>query len=325
MNVSSLLLSIHTVCHVPTYINHSLQSILICASNPSIPMANSLRFSRPRTVNPHRSDVSPPNSSSGSSPSMSHSSSSPAPPSSPSPQQSPKNCSYIYRDWLPAPSKSMSAHRLPLRRSDPSLPSTSTAFTDQDHEMYSLPYAIAKMQHTEPRASPDAAMQTTGAEHRSRSGRKKASHRHQHQHQHRHHSHSLRSHHSEHTPSEHDSHRDDDDLFASTATNLLSSLKQPSKMTFNWSRQFNETLATISGLLQRNFEERTLGCNVSEASASTATLGSTTQMDALSKVQVEKWQRNRRTSLTGGDPRELDILVLEKNNGDDSDDYWVWR
>lgn len=49
-------------------------------------------------VNQHRSDASPQNSSSGSSPSMSHSSSSPAPPSSPSPQESPKNCSYIYRD-----------------------------------------------------------------------------------------------------------------------------------------------------------------------------------------------------------------------------------
>ncbi|XP_034474317.1 semaphorin-1A isoform X2 [Drosophila innubila] len=40
-----------------------------------------------------------PHSSSGSSPVMSNSSSSPAPPSSsPSPQESPKNCSYIYRD-----------------------------------------------------------------------------------------------------------------------------------------------------------------------------------------------------------------------------------
>ncbi|XP_037911810.1 semaphorin-1A isoform X2 [Hermetia illucens] len=49
-------------------------------------------------VTQHRSD-SPQNSSSGSSPVMSHSSSSPAPPSSsPSPQESPKNCSYIYRD-----------------------------------------------------------------------------------------------------------------------------------------------------------------------------------------------------------------------------------
>lgn len=214
---------------------------------------------------------------------------------------------------------------LPLRRSDPSLPSTSTAFTDQDHEMYSLPYSIAKLQRTEHRPPPDAVMYaSTSGEHRSKGGRKKSTHRHQHQHQHRHHSHNRRGHHAEYTASEHDSlsHRDDDDLFASTATNLLSSLKQPSKMTFNWSRQFNETLATISGLLQRNFQESPYpGCNVSEASASTATLGSTTQMDTLSRVQAEKWQKNRRTSLTGGDPRELDILVLEKNNGDDSDDY----
>ncbi|XP_049280252.1 semaphorin-1A-like [Anopheles funestus] len=49
-------------------------------------------------VTQHRSD-SPHHSSSGSSPVMSNSSSSPAPPSSsPSPQESPKNCSYIYRD-----------------------------------------------------------------------------------------------------------------------------------------------------------------------------------------------------------------------------------
>lgn len=50
------------------------------------------------TVTQHRSD-SPHNTSSGSSPVMSNSSSSPAPPSSsPSPEESPKNCSYIYRD-----------------------------------------------------------------------------------------------------------------------------------------------------------------------------------------------------------------------------------
>lgn len=50
------------------------------------------------SVSQNRSD-SPQHSSSGSSPVLSHSSSSPAPPSSsPSPQESPKNCSYIYRD-----------------------------------------------------------------------------------------------------------------------------------------------------------------------------------------------------------------------------------
>lgn len=71
------------------------------------------------TVNQHRPD-SPQNSSAGSSPAMSHSSSSPAPPSSPSLQESPKNCSYIYRDWLlfttSSTSKSMSSmFSLPLR------------------------------------------------------------------------------------------------------------------------------------------------------------------------------------------------------------------
>lgn len=209
----------------------------------------------------------------------------------------------------------MSSILLPLRRSDSNLPSTSNAFVEQDHEMYALPY----IQRSQPYGQ--------------HSSRKKANHRHQnhhhqtpHQHQHRHHSHQSRhQYRTERTPSENDSlsHRDDDDLFASTATNLLSSLKQPSKMTFNWSRQFNETLATISGLLQRNFQENPYpGCNVSEASASTATLGSTTQLDALSKAQADKWQKNRRTSLTGGDPCELDILVLEKSHdGDDSDDY----
>lgn len=58
-----------------------------------------LLFFRSKLVSQNRSD-SPQNSSSGSSPVLSHSSSSPAPPSSsPSPQESPKNCSYIYRDW----------------------------------------------------------------------------------------------------------------------------------------------------------------------------------------------------------------------------------
>lgn len=58
------------------------------------------RMRRPPRQHVHRSD-SPQNSSgSGSSPALSNSSSSPAPPSSPSPQESPKNCSYIYRDWL---------------------------------------------------------------------------------------------------------------------------------------------------------------------------------------------------------------------------------
>ncbi|KAL9927449.1 LOW QUALITY PROTEIN: semaphorin 1a [Glossina fuscipes fuscipes] len=61
-----------------------------------------LRRQPPRhgIVTQHRSN-SPQHSSSGSSPVMSNSSSSPAPPSSsPSPQESPKNCSYIYRDLI---------------------------------------------------------------------------------------------------------------------------------------------------------------------------------------------------------------------------------
>ena len=64
---------------------------------------NRMRTRPPRQHVHHRSD-SPQNSSgSGSSPTLSHgsgSSSSPAPPSSPSLHESPKNCSYIYRDWL---------------------------------------------------------------------------------------------------------------------------------------------------------------------------------------------------------------------------------
>lgn len=54
----------------------------------------------PRQHVQHRSDSPQHSSGSGSSPALSNSSSSPAPPSSPSPQESPKNCSYIYRDWL---------------------------------------------------------------------------------------------------------------------------------------------------------------------------------------------------------------------------------
>lgn len=48
---------------------------------------------------------------------MSHSSSSPAPPSSsPSPQESPQNCSYIYRDWLINISKCQSSPTLSPHR-----------------------------------------------------------------------------------------------------------------------------------------------------------------------------------------------------------------
>lgn len=187
---------------------------------------------------------------------------------------------------------------LPLRRSDPNLPSTSTA-TERDHDMYATPYipnSQAFGQH---------------------SNRKKHYH-------HRHHHHRKQEYIQQHPNDSTNSiqYPNDEDLFLSSgtiATNLLSSLKQPSTMTFNWSRQFNETLATISGLLQRNFQENPYpGCNVSEASASTATLGSSTAIDSTSKNPTDKWQKRRRNSLTG-DPRELDMLVLEPVNDDDSD------
>lgn len=55
----------------------------------------------PRQHHVHHSESPRHSSGSGSSPALSNSSSSPAPQSStPSPQESPKNCSYIYRDWL---------------------------------------------------------------------------------------------------------------------------------------------------------------------------------------------------------------------------------
>lgn len=195
----------------------------------------------------------------------------------------------------------MSSIILPLRRSDPNLPSTSTAvFIEQDHELYATPY-----NNQEP--------QIYG----KHSSRKK-------QNYHRRHHHRRAQQQIENNNSL-SFQQDDDDLFLNTgtiATNLLTSLKQPSKMTFNWSRQFNETLATISGLLQRNFQENPYpGCNVSEASASTATLDSSTAIDISSKNQTDKWPKKRRNSLNGGDPRELDMLVLEKVNGDDSDGY----
>lgn len=188
---------------------------------------------------------------------------------------------------------------LPLRRSDPNLPSTSTA-TEHENAMYATPYNVEQPAH----------------------GPHNNNHRKKHTH---------RRHHRKHSDRENAQidintmpYPDDDDLFVSSgtiATNLLTSLKQPSKMTFNWSRQFNETLATISGLLQRNFQESPYpGCNVSEASASTATLGSSTAIDSTAKSQADKWQKRRRNSLTG-DPRELDMLVLEPVNGDDSDGF----
>lgn len=215
----------------------------------------------------------------------------------------------------------MSSITLPLRRSDPNLPSTSTAF---DHEMY------------ETSTQCDYQMHTTYKEHsinNHSSSSNKKQHNHHHQHHHRRHRREHKQRQLDNSP-----YQDDEDIFVSNTTiasNLLTSLKQPSKMTFNWSRQFNETLATISGLLQRNFQENPYpGCNVSEASASTATLGSTTAIDAtainaskpststsMAKAPYEKRQKHRRRNSSTGDPRELDMLVLETVNGDDSDSY----
>lgn len=198
----------------------------------------------------------------------------------------------------------MSSIMLPLQLSDPNLPSTSAAacIEPPDHEIYATPFDVQSYR-------------------KCSNNRKKQQHS-QHHH-HRRHGRHERERNQTQVEINSTSYPDDDDLFLSTgtiATNLLTSLKQPSKMTFNWSRQFNETLATISGLLQRNFQENPYpGCNVSEASASTATLGSSTAIDGKPQT-TDKWQKRRRNSLTG-DPRELDMLVLETVNADDSDAY----
>lgn len=201
----------------------------------------------------------------------------------------------------------MSSIMLPLQLSDPNLPSTSTAackIKQDDHEIYATPFEV----------------QSYG---KYSNNRKKQQHSHHHTHQMRRHRRHERERIQTQVEINSTSYPDDDDLFLSTgtiATNLLTSLKQPSKMTFNWSRQFNETLATISGLLQRNFQENPYpGCNVSEASASTATLGSSTAIDGKTQTS-DKWQKRRRNSLTG-DPRELDMLVLETVNAEDSDGF----
>lgn len=214
---------------------------------------------------------------------------------------------------------------LPQRRSDPNLPSTSNQAaaiiaSDRDHDLYATPYNV-EQQFQATTASAASTSRSSQSGHR-----KKHTHHRRHHHQHHHHrKHGDRDNAQNDTLSMIPYPNDDDDLFVSSgtiATNLLTSLKQPSKMTFNWSRQFNETLATISGLLQRNFQESPYpGCNVSEASASTATLGSSTAIDSIAKTpSMDKWQKRRRNSLTG-DPRELDMLVLEPVNGDDSDGF----
>lgn len=222
---------------------------------------------------------------------------------------------------------------LPHRRSDPNLPSTSnqanatvaaaTILSDRDHDIYATPYNV-EQQFQVATASAASTSRSSHSGHRKKHTHHRR-HHHHHQHHHHHRKHGERDNAQNDTLSMIPYANDDDDLFVSSgtiATNLLTSLKQPSKMTFNWSRQFNETLATISGLLQRNFQESPYpGCNVSEASASTATLGSTTAIDSIAKTpSMDKWQKRRRNSLTG-DPRELDMLVLEPVNGDDSDGF----
>lgn len=116
------------------------------------------------------------------------------------------------------------------------------------------------------------------------------------------------------------------------ATNLLTSLRHQSKINFNWSRQFNDTLITISNLLQKNFqsENHPNGGNVSEASASTATIGSNTNIETI--VFPKKCQNNFGPNNNGNnnrrrhqndrnyvDPKELDMLVMKSNQWDESD------
>lgn len=216
----------------------------------------------------------------------------------------------------------MTSIMLPLRRSDSNLPTTSAAI---NHEMYETTAPCNYQTHQ------------TYREHREHNSNKNYHHHHHHR-RHRRDRHHLPQNQRPEFDNISMPAPDEDDLFVSNATiasNLLTSLKQPSKMTFNWSRQFNETLATISGLLQRNFQENPYpGCNVSEASASTATLGSSTAIDAaainapkpstsnsVAKAPYEKRQKHRQRNSSIGDPRELDMLVLEKVNDDDSDSY----
>lgn len=125
---------------------------------------------------------------------------------------------------------------------------------------------------------------------------------------------------------------------SASSSSWLPASKLPS---FKWSRQFNETLATIGTMLQRNFQldNYPSAGNVSEASASTATIGSNTAIDA-----VDTGPRSSRTNYgnsyggsisskrhsTANHPNELDMLVLKTNeqrhandgNDDDSDDSY---
>lgn len=124
---------------------------------------------------------------------------------------------------------------------------------------------------------------------------------------------------------------------SNTSNSLLSSSWLPaSKLpSFNWTRQFNDTLACIGSMLQRNFqiENHPSVGNVSEASASTATIGSTATIDdngsqftKIGKTTTFSGNSKRHRSNTTaiGDPNELDMLVLKTVDDwdDDSDDSY---
>lgn len=117
----------------------------------------------------------------------------------------------------------------------------------------------------------------------------------------------------------------------SNASNLLSSSWLPaSKLSsFSWTRQFNDTLATIGSMLQRNFqiENYPSAGNVSEASASTATIGSNAAIDDNSGQLFEQKSKStfsgkgkrHHSNSTASDPNELDMLVLKTAGWDDED------
>lgn len=115
----------------------------------------------------------------------------------------------------------------------------------------------------------------------------------------------------------------------SNVSNILSSSWLPaSKLSsFSWTRQFNDTLATIGSMLQRNFQIENYPSvgNVSEASASTATIGSNAAIDEnAAKKCKTAFSSNRRhhNNSTAGDPNELDMLVLRTVDWDDDSDSY---
>lgn len=115
----------------------------------------------------------------------------------------------------------------------------------------------------------------------------------------------------------------------SNACNLLSSSWLPaSKLpSFNWTRQFNDTLATIGSMLQRNFqiENYPSAGNVSEASASTATIGSNVAINEICAKKCKKtFSSKNKRCRNAGDLNELDMLVLKTvdwNDDDNSDSH----